>query len=70
VKVAVQKIYAVKSMEDHPRLVSPNRGFALKEWVLIRSIFRAVRDAILSVRYKSRIDGFVTLHTYSQIWVI
>ncbi|KAI6182509.1 ShKT domain-containing protein [Aphelenchoides bicaudatus] len=30
---------------------------------------RAVRDAILSNRYRSRIDGFVTLHTYSQIWI-
>lgn len=31
--------------------------------------FRAVRDAILSSRYRNRIDGFVTLHTYSQIWI-
>ncbi|KAI6241272.1 ShKT domain-containing protein [Aphelenchoides fujianensis] len=30
---------------------------------------RAVRDAILSSRYRGRIDGFVTLHSYSQIWV-
>ncbi|VDK53521.1 unnamed protein product [Anisakis simplex] len=30
---------------------------------------RAVRDAILSNRYRDRIDGFITLHTYSQIWI-
>ncbi|CAD5209555.1 unnamed protein product [Bursaphelenchus xylophilus] len=30
---------------------------------------RAVRDAVLSNRYRGRIDGFVTLHTYSQIWI-
>uniref|UniRef100_A0A915AKK6 ShKT domain-containing protein n=1 Tax=Parascaris univalens TaxID=6257 RepID=A0A915AKK6_PARUN len=30
---------------------------------------RAVRDAILSNRYRGRIDGFITLHTYSQIWI-
>ncbi|VDD95629.1 unnamed protein product, partial [Enterobius vermicularis] len=30
---------------------------------------RAVRDAILSNRYRGRIDAFVTLHTYSQIWI-
>ncbi|KAI6225929.1 ShKT domain-containing protein [Aphelenchoides besseyi] len=30
---------------------------------------QAVRDAVLSSRYRGRIDGFVTLHTYSQIWI-
>ncbi|VDM82763.1 unnamed protein product, partial [Strongylus vulgaris] len=30
---------------------------------------RAIRDAILSRRYKGRVDGFITLHTYSQIWI-
>uniref|UniRef100_A0AC34FR92 ShKT domain-containing protein n=1 Tax=Panagrolaimus sp. ES5 TaxID=591445 RepID=A0AC34FR92_9BILA len=30
---------------------------------------RAVRDAILSSRYRNRIDGFITLHTYSQLWI-
>ncbi|KAK6727377.1 hypothetical protein RB195_005210 [Necator americanus] len=30
---------------------------------------RAVRDAILSRRYKGRVDAFITLHTYSQIWI-
>lgn len=30
---------------------------------------KAVRDAILSNRYRGRIDGFITLHTYSQIWI-
>uniref|UniRef100_A0A915EI24 Peptidase M14 carboxypeptidase A domain-containing protein n=1 Tax=Ditylenchus dipsaci TaxID=166011 RepID=A0A915EI24_9BILA len=30
---------------------------------------RAVRDAVLSSRYRGRIDGFITLHTYSQIWI-
>ncbi|MFH4980757.1 hypothetical protein AB6A40_007466 [Gnathostoma spinigerum] len=30
---------------------------------------RSVRDAVLSNRYRGRIDGFVTLHTYSQIWI-
>lgn len=32
-------------------------------------MFSAVRDAILSNRYRGRIDGFITLHTYSQIWI-
>ncbi|KAF7638686.1 ShKT domain-containing protein, partial [Meloidogyne graminicola] len=30
---------------------------------------KAVRDALLSNRYRGRIDGFITLHTYSQIWI-
>ncbi|CAK5059110.1 unnamed protein product [Meloidogyne enterolobii] len=30
---------------------------------------RAVRDALLSNRYRGRIDGYITLHTYSQIWI-
>ncbi|VDM94810.1 unnamed protein product, partial [Onchocerca ochengi] len=30
---------------------------------------RAVRDAVLSNRYRGRIDAFVTLHTYSQLWI-
>ncbi|VDK82260.1 unnamed protein product [Litomosoides sigmodontis] len=30
---------------------------------------RAVRDAVMSSRYRGRIDAFVTLHTYSQIWI-
>ncbi|VDL70586.1 unnamed protein product [Nippostrongylus brasiliensis] len=30
---------------------------------------RAVRDAILSKRYRGRVDAFITLHTYSQIWI-
>lgn len=30
---------------------------------------RAIRDAVLSKRYKGRMDGFITLHTYSQIWI-
>uniref|UniRef100_A0AAF5Q054 ShKT domain-containing protein n=3 Tax=Wuchereria bancrofti TaxID=6293 RepID=A0AAF5Q054_WUCBA len=30
---------------------------------------RAVRDAIMSNRYRGRIDAFITLHTYSQLWI-
>ncbi|KAM3720590.1 putative carboxypeptidase suro-1 [Dirofilaria immitis] len=30
---------------------------------------RAVRDAVMSNRYRGRIDAFVTLHTYSQLWI-
>ncbi|CAJ0593449.1 unnamed protein product [Cylicocyclus nassatus] len=30
---------------------------------------KAIRDAILSRRYKGRVDAFITLHTYSQIWI-
>ncbi|CAI4225319.1 unnamed protein product [Auanema sp. JU1783] len=30
---------------------------------------KAIRDAILSRRYAGRIEGFITLHTYSQIWI-
>ncbi|KAF8365832.1 hypothetical protein PRIPAC_83661, partial [Pristionchus pacificus] len=30
---------------------------------------RAIRDAVLSRRYRDRMDGFITLHTYSQIWI-
>ncbi|VDM51616.1 unnamed protein product [Angiostrongylus costaricensis] len=30
---------------------------------------RAIRDAILSRRYRGRVDAFITLHTYSQIWI-
>uniref|UniRef100_A0A0R3RGL8 ShKT domain-containing protein n=1 Tax=Elaeophora elaphi TaxID=1147741 RepID=A0A0R3RGL8_9BILA len=30
---------------------------------------KAVRDAIMSSRYRGRVDAFVTLHTYSQIWI-
>ncbi|CAJ0576156.1 unnamed protein product, partial [Mesorhabditis spiculigera] len=30
---------------------------------------RAVRDAVLSRRYRGRIEAFITLHTYSQIWI-
>uniref|UniRef100_A0A7E4VCU7 ShKT domain-containing protein n=1 Tax=Panagrellus redivivus TaxID=6233 RepID=A0A7E4VCU7_PANRE len=30
---------------------------------------KAVRDAILSSRYRNRVDGFITLHTYSQLWI-
>ncbi|KAL3120330.1 hypothetical protein niasHT_001143 [Heterodera trifolii] len=30
---------------------------------------RSIRDAVLSNRYRGRIDGFITLHTYSQIWI-
>uniref|UniRef100_A0A0N4Z0C3 ShKT domain-containing protein n=1 Tax=Parastrongyloides trichosuri TaxID=131310 RepID=A0A0N4Z0C3_PARTI len=29
----------------------------------------AVRNTIFSPTYKGRFDGFVTLHTYSQIWI-
>lgn len=35
----------------------------------LKSKFRAVRDAILSSRYRGRLDGFITMHTYSQIWI-
>ncbi|CAB3407889.1 unnamed protein product [Caenorhabditis bovis] len=30
---------------------------------------RAVRDALLSQRYRGRVEGYITLHTYSQIWI-
>lgn len=30
---------------------------------------KAVRDALLSQRYKGRTDAYITLHTYSQIWI-
>ncbi|KJH53277.1 shTK domain protein [Dictyocaulus viviparus] len=30
---------------------------------------RAIRDAILSRRYRNRVDAYITLHTYSQIWI-
>uniref|UniRef100_A0A1I7W5M2 ShKT domain-containing protein n=1 Tax=Loa loa TaxID=7209 RepID=A0A1I7W5M2_LOALO len=30
---------------------------------------RAVRDAVTSNRYRGRIDAFITLHTYSQLWI-
>ncbi|PIO63621.1 shTK domain protein, partial [Teladorsagia circumcincta] len=30
---------------------------------------KAIRDAILSRRYRGRVDAFITLHTYSQIWI-
>uniref|UniRef100_A0A0K0DAU1 Peptidase_M14 domain-containing protein n=1 Tax=Angiostrongylus cantonensis TaxID=6313 RepID=A0A0K0DAU1_ANGCA len=31
--------------------------------------FRAVRDAMLSPELRGKVDAFLTLHTYSQMWI-
>ena len=32
-------------------------------------ICRAVRDAVLSPEFLGKIDAFITLHAYSQLWI-
>lgn len=31
--------------------------------------FRAVRDFLLSPEMRGKLDGFITLHTYAQLWI-
>uniref|UniRef100_A0A9J2PSI8 Peptidase M14 carboxypeptidase A domain-containing protein n=1 Tax=Ascaris lumbricoides TaxID=6252 RepID=A0A9J2PSI8_ASCLU len=59
-------IHARRYIKAKQRSVSLKHGYYMKRSV---EMFSAVRDAILSNRYRGRIDGFITLHTYSQIWI-
>ncbi|KHJ94010.1 shTK domain protein [Oesophagostomum dentatum] len=36
---------------------------------MLRKYFRAVRDAMLSPELRGKVDAFLTLHTYSQMWI-
>lgn len=63
-------IRVLKFSKANPHLV--NQRQSEKHFIYLQTLLtisRAVRDAILSSRYRGRIDGFITLHTYSQIWI-
>ncbi|VDN25633.1 unnamed protein product [Gongylonema pulchrum] len=50
-----------------PKFITANEHSASQKQGLYLELFRAVRDAVLSL--SNRMEAFITLHTYSQIWV-
>lgn len=36
---------------------------------LVVPLFRAVRDMMFSPELRGKVDAFITLHTYSQMWI-
>jgi hypothetical protein len=45
-----------------------HQQFSFSEHVFT-SICRAVRDAVMSPEFLGKIDAFITLHAYSQLWI-